>query len=198
MERKMQWARKQRSAYRHLASIGVPNNLHCLCLRLAEEYSTNSRARTSLPPPEYASRLKDKSYHHVAIISDNVLAAGVVVASAVMASSRADRMVFHVITDKKTYAPMHAWFALNPEWPATVEVKGLHQYDWSVSINTRIMETMELHRAIQEHYFKYDRGSAMEEGNDKWRLEILRPSAISILNHIRIHLPEVILLVGKD
>ncbi|MCD7456902.1 Galacturonosyltransferase [Datura stramonium] len=62
--------------------------------------------------------------------TDNILAASVVVNSAVQSSLKPEKIVFHVITDKKTYAGMHSWFALNPVTPALVEVKGVHQFDW--------------------------------------------------------------------
>ncbi|KAG5053339.1 hypothetical protein JHK87_005537 [Glycine soja] len=39
MEREVQSARKQESLYWHIASHGVPQSLHCLCLKLAEEYA---------------------------------------------------------------------------------------------------------------------------------------------------------------
>ncbi|XP_077227419.1 galacturonosyltransferase 15 isoform X2 [Tasmannia lanceolata] len=191
MERKVQWAKLQGSIYRHLASIGIPKSMDCLCLRLAEEYSVNSLARSSLPPPEFISRLADTSYNHLAVLTDNVLAAAVVVSSAVRNSGQPEKMVFHIVTDKKMYAPMHAWFALHSVAPAVVEVKGLHQYEWPIHVNIGVMEMMEIHRAIQDHFYR-DGVSGNLEGDGLFgKLEALRPNYVSIMNYLRIYLPEL-------
>ncbi|KAG0492169.1 hypothetical protein HPP92_005567 [Vanilla planifolia] len=86
MDQKLQLAKLQASIYQHLASIGVPKNMHCLSLRLAEEYLLNANARSSLPPPEYAYRLTNASYIHIALLTDNILGAAVVVSSTVACS----------------------------------------------------------------------------------------------------------------
>ncbi|KAK8497808.1 hypothetical protein V6N13_076488 [Hibiscus sabdariffa] len=131
MERKVQSAKKHELMYWYLASRGVPKSLHCLCLKLTEEYAVNAMARSRLPPPEHVSRLADKSFHHIVLLTDNVLAASVVISSTVEKAANPEKLVFHIVTDKKTYSPMHAWFAINSLKSAVVEVKGLHQYDWS-------------------------------------------------------------------
>ncbi|KAG0494287.1 hypothetical protein HPP92_005281 [Vanilla planifolia] len=151
MDQKLQLAKLQASIYQHLASIGVPKNMHCLSLRLAEEYLLNANARSSLPPPDCVL--------HCSLLSCF------------------RRLVFHIITDKKTYTAMHAWFALNSVGSAIVEVKGLHQFDWPPDVNAIIMETI---HAIQDCLAAY-RGH-----------EALSPSTFSLLNYFRIHLPEVI------
>ncbi|XP_058101002.1 probable galacturonosyltransferase 15 [Magnolia sinica] len=191
MDRKVRSARLQGSIYRHLASIGVPKSLHCLSLSLAEEYSVNALARSRLPSPDSISRLTDASYVHLAILTDNVLAASVVVSSAVRNSGHPERMVFHVITDKKTYTAMHAWFALNRAAPAVVEVKGLHQYDWPIQVNVGVMALVETHRAIREHYYYRKEDGKRLDGGDYRKLEALRPSCLSLMNYMRIYLPEI-------
>ncbi|KAG5386367.1 hypothetical protein IGI04_037837 [Brassica rapa subsp. trilocularis] len=153
MERKVQSAKHHELLYWHLASHGVPKCLHCLSLRLTEEYSVNAMARTRLPPPESVSRLTDPSFHHVVILTDNVLAASVVISSTVQNAVNPDKFVFHIVTDKKTYTPMHAWFAINSALSPVVEVKGLHQYDWPQEVNVRVKEMLEIHRMIwRRHY----------------------------------------------
>lgn len=186
MDHKVRLARLRALFYGHLASIGIPKSLHCLSLRLTEEYLVNALARSSLPPPEYAYRLTNDSYVHFALITDNVLAAAVVVSSTVTSSADPEKIVFHVITDKKTYTAMHAWFALNPIPPAIVEVKGLHQFDWPAHVNDMVMETVEEihHSSLVYHYYS----GADEEYR---RLEALKPSTFSVLNYLRIHLPEL-------
>jgi hypothetical protein len=76
-------AKLQRALYRHFASKGVPKGLHCLSLRLTADYSTNPEASRQLPSPEEAYRLTDNSLRHFVLLSDNVLAASVVVKSTV-------------------------------------------------------------------------------------------------------------------
>ncbi|KAG0494197.1 hypothetical protein HPP92_005191 [Vanilla planifolia] len=156
MDQKLQLAKLQASIYQHLASIGVPKNMHCLSLRLAEEYLLNANARSF--------------YHHL------------IVSSTVACSRASERLVFHIITDKKTYTAMHAWFALNSVGSAIVEVKGLHQFDWPPDVNAIIMETI---HAIQDCLAAY-RGH-----------EALSPSTFSLLNYFRIHLPELFPKLGK-
>ncbi|KAL5582604.1 hypothetical protein UlMin_015046 [Ulmus minor] len=192
MEHKVQRARQRESIYWHLASHGVPKGLHCLCLKLAEEYAVNAMARSRLPPPEYVSRLSDPSFHHLVLLTDNVLAASVVISSTIENSINPERLVFHIVTDKKTYTPMHAWFAINSVKPAVVEVKGLHQYDWSHEVNVRVKEMLEIHHLIWNHYyanlkeedFKYN-------AQNKRYLEALSPSCLSLMNHLRIYIPEL-------
>lgn len=192
MEREVQSARQRESIYWHLASHGVPKSLHCLCLKLAEEYAVNAMARSRLPSPEYVSRLTDPSFHHVVLLTDNILAASVVISSTVQNSARPEELVFHIVTDKKTYTPMHAWFAINSFRSAVVEVKGLHQYDWPQEVNVEIKEMLEIHRLIWSRYYNDLKQEDFEHQGDHGRdLEVLSPSCLSLMNHLRIYIPEV-------
>lgn len=156
--------------------------MHCLSLRLKEEYYINALARSPLPPPEFVSRLDNQSLVHIAVLTDNVLAASVVVSSTVKSSANPEELVFHIVTDKKTYASMHAWFALNPVFPAVVVVKGLHQLDWPSHVGMAVLETVKLHQTAWEHGY---------HARDDRKTEALSSSPQSILNYLRIHLPEV-------
>lgn len=192
MERKVQSARQRESIYWHLASHGVPKSVHCLCLKLAEEYAVNAMARSRLPPPESVSRLADSSFHHLVLLTDNVLAASVVISSAVQSAANPEKLVFHIVTDKKTYTPMHAWFATNSIESAVVEVKGLHQYDWSQEVNVGVKEMLEIHRLIWSHYYNNLKEDNFEfDGQHKRKLEALSPSCLSLMNHLRIYIPEL-------
>ncbi|KAJ4980894.1 hypothetical protein NE237_031731 [Protea cynaroides] len=195
MERRVRLAKNQELIYRHYASYGIPKSMYCLCLRLAEEYSINALARSPLPPPEFVSRLADPLYHHIALLTDNILAASVVVSSAVANAANPEKLVFHVITDKKTYAPMHAWFALNSAAAsAVVEVKGLHQFDWPHRVNVGVKEMVEMHRLSWHHHYKNlkdGKCDELEEEELAKRLEDLNPSCLSLMNHLRIQLPEL-------
>ncbi|KAI3439928.1 Hexosyltransferase, partial [Psidium guajava] len=190
MERKVHSAKKQESIYWHLASHGIPKGLHCLCLKLAEEYAVNAIARSRLPPPQYFPHLADPHYHHVVLITDNVLAASVVISSTVQNSAKPEKLVFHVVTDKKTYTAMHAWFAINPIRLAVVEVKGLHQYDWSQEVNIRVKEMIDFHRLLWKHFYRNLKEEYLDEAEQKY-VEALSPSNLYLLNHLRVFIPEL-------
>jgi len=149
-------------------------------------------ARSRLPPPEFVSRLVDPTFHHIALLTDNVLAASVVVTSAVETSINPEKLVFHIVTDKKTYAPMHAWFATNSVKSAVVEVKGLHQYDWSEEVNTGVKEMLETNHLIWKQYYNKEKDLRYTQEHSTY-LEALRPSSVSLMNQLRMYTPEVII-----
>lgn len=191
MEHKFQSARRHEFTYWHIASHGVPKSLHCLHLKLAEEYAVNAVARSSLPSPEHVSRLTDPSFHHVVLLTDNVVAASVAITSAIENSGSPEKMVFHLVTDKKTYTSMHAWFAKFPVKFAVLEGKGLHQYNWSHEVNYAVKDMLETHRLIWSH--KYENLKEDLDAIDYQRkLKVISPRHISLLNHLRIYAPEVI------
>ncbi|XP_073159409.1 probable galacturonosyltransferase 15 isoform X1 [Henckelia pumila] len=192
MEHMVKTAQWQESVYWHLAAHGLPNSMHCLSLKLTEEYAINAVARSRLPLPQYVYRLTDTSFQHVVLLTDNVLAASVVISTAIKTSINPKNLVFHVITDRKTYTSMHAWFALNAIESAVIEVKGLHQYEWSHDVNVGIKEVFEIHHQIM----KYNLRNAKKEGFDNkedydHKLGVLIPSSFSLLNYLRIYLPEL-------
>ncbi|CAN6443587.1 unnamed protein product [Victoria cruziana] len=196
MEQKVREAKLQGYIYRHYASIGVPMSLHCLSLKLADEYSSNAAARTQIPSPDSVTCLTNNLYQHYVLLTDNVLAAGIVIASAVKSSSKPENAVFHIITDKKTYAPMHAWFALNPVYsPAVLEVKGLHQLDWPSESNIKVVEITEMHGAVKEYFYNRWHGSNLSHVSSDFgrEMETARrsPNYVSFMNHMRIYLPEL-------
>ncbi|KAJ7545649.1 hypothetical protein O6H91_08G004600 [Diphasiastrum complanatum] len=193
-EQKLQTAKLRAALYRHYASNGIPKGMHCLSLRLTAEYSSNARARQELPPPELAPCLIDNSLHHLVLITDNVLAASVVVSSTVTNSAKPEKIVFHVVTDKKTYAAMHSWFALNSLVPAIVEVKGLHQFDWMTKENIFVLEALEGHQGIRKFYHGDHTVGTDHIDSPKMlasKLQARSPTYISILNHMRIYLPQL-------
>ncbi|XP_078151803.1 putative galacturonosyltransferase 15 isoform X3 [Carex rostrata] len=185
MEHKARSARLRSSFYHHLASVSVPKSLHCLTLLLAEEYSINSLARSSLPESHHISCLTNASYLHIALLTDNILAASVVISSTIKHSKNPNKLIFHIITDKKTFFAMHAWFALHQAHPAVVEVKGLHQFDLSADLGRSVVETIKEVRLSKSMYSQYGGG----DWEVKW-LESLKPSSYSLLNYLKIHLPE--------
>ncbi|XP_072987617.1 probable galacturonosyltransferase 12 [Typha latifolia] len=195
LEQKTRTAKIQEYLYRHVASTSIPKHLHCLSLRLAHEHSTNAGARLQLPAAELVPSLSNPSLHHYVLASDNVIASAVVAASLVANSLSPESVVLHVVTDRKTYATMHAWFALHPLRPAVVEVKGLHQFDWFARGRVPVMEAMEKDREARS---QFRGGSAVIVANVSEKpvvvaakLQALSPKYQSVMNHIRIHLPEL-------
>lgn len=182
---------------KHFAASSVPKGIHCLSLRLTDEYSSNAHARKQLPPPELLPLLSDNSYHHFILSTDNILAASVVVVSAVQSSLKPEKIVFHIITDKKTYAGMHSWFALNPVSPAIVEVKGVHQFDWLTRENVPVLEAVENQNGIRNYYHgNHIAGANLSATTPRTfasKLQARSPKYISLLNHLRIYIPEVTL-----
>lgn len=199
MEHIVKAAQWQESVYWHLAARGVPQSLHCLSLEMAEEYAVNAAARSQLPSPQYVYRLTDSSHHHVVLLTDNILAASVVISSVSKSSGNPEKLVFHVVTDKKTYTSMHAWFALNKNDSVVVEVKSLHQYDWSHKVNVAVKEMLEIHHQIwNQKYRTMKKEVDFEYGKENdHKLDVLSPGCISLLNHLRIYLPEVNNYKGK-
>lgn len=180
---------------KHFAASAIPKGIHCLSLRLTDEYSTNAHARRQLPSPELLPLLSDNSLQHFVVATDNILAASVVVNSAVQSTLKPEKIVFHVITDKKTYAGMHSWFALNPVTPALVEVKGVHQFDWLTRENVPVLEAVESHNVIRKYYHgNHVTGANLSDTTPRSfasKLQARSPKYISLLNHLRIYLPEV-------
>lgn len=191
LEQKARSSRMHEYLYRHIASSSIPKGMHCLSLKLADEYTSNAHARKQLPAPELVPCLTDNSYQHFVLATDNVLAASVVVLSAVRNSAKPDRVVFHVITDKKTYAPMHAWFALHPIPSAIIEVKGLHQFTWLLKDKVPVLDEMKKDHEIRRHYDSNGTDLIDSPYLMALKLQAQSPKYFSILNHVRIYLPEL-------
>ncbi|VFQ58481.1 unnamed protein product [Cuscuta campestris] len=198
MERSQREIRESKFAElmnKHFAASSIPKGIHCLSLRLTDEYSSNANARKQLPSPELLPLLSDNSLHHFVLSTDNILAASVVVNSAVQSSAKPEEIVFHVITDKKTYPGMHSWFALNPLSPALVEVKGVHQFDWLARENIPVLEAVETHSVIRNSYHgNHVAGANLSDTTPRSfasKLQTRSPKYISLLNHLRIYLPEL-------
>nr|ACN36488.1 unknown [Zea mays] len=89
---------------------------------------------------------------------------------------------------------MHSWFALNSIAPAIVEVKGVHQFDWLTRENVPVLEAIENHRGVRNHYHG-DHGTVSSASDNPRvlasKLQARSPKYISLLNHLRIYLPEL-------
>ncbi|KAL0903622.1 hypothetical protein M5K25_028015 [Dendrobium thyrsiflorum] len=194
MDREVKKSRLSEQLHKHFAAISIPKGLHCLSLRLTDEYSTNALARKQLPSREDLPLLFDNSYYHFIVATDNILAASVVVGSTVRSSLNPQMIVFHVITDKKTYPGMHSWFALNPVSPAIVEVKSVNQFEWLTKENVPVLQAIESHHGVRNHYHGNPVSGIQASDNPRVfasNLQARSPKYISLLNHLRIYLPEL-------
>uniref|UniRef100_A0A803QCJ8 Hexosyltransferase n=1 Tax=Cannabis sativa TaxID=3483 RepID=A0A803QCJ8_CANSA len=201
LEQRTRTAKIQEYLYRHVASSSIPKQLHCLALRLANEHSNNAAARLQLPSAELVPALVDNSYFHFVLASDNVLAASVVATSLVKNSLRPHKVVLHIITDRKTYYPMQAWFSLHPLSPAIIEVKALHHFDWFTKGKVPVLEAMEKDQKVRSQ-FRGGSSAIVANATEKPRviaakLQALSPKYNSVMNHIRIHLPELFPSLNK-
>ncbi|CAN6557959.1 unnamed protein product [Malus baccata var. baccata] len=195
LEQRTRNAKIQEYLYRHVASSGIPKQLHCLALRLANEHASNAAARLQLPSAELVPALVDNSYYHFVLASDNVLATSVVATSLVRNSLRPHKVVLHIITDRKTYYPMQAWFSLHPLSPAIIEVKALHHFDWFTKGKVPVLEAMEKDQRVRSQ-FRGGSSAIVANNTEKpnviaAKLQALSPKYNSLMNHIRIHLPEL-------
>ncbi|PIN19622.1 Polygalacturonate 4-alpha-galacturonosyltransferase [Handroanthus impetiginosus] len=195
LEERTRIAKIQEYLYRHVASSSIPKQLHCLTLRLANEHSTNAKARLQLPSAEFVPALVDNSFFHFVVASDNVLAASVVASSLVRNSLHPEKVVLHIVTDRKTYSPMQAWFSLHPLEPAIIEVKALHHFDWFTKGKVPVLEAMEKDQQVRSQ-FRGGSSAIVANNTEKpyviaAKLQALSPKYNSLMNHIRIHLPEL-------
>ncbi|KAB2044254.1 hypothetical protein ES319_D01G075800v1 [Gossypium barbadense] len=201
LEQRTRTAKILEYLYRHVASSSIPKQLHCLALKLANEHSNNAAARLQLPSAELVPALVDNSYFHFVLASDNVLAASVVAASLVKNALRPEKFVLHIITDRKTYSPMQAWFSLHPLDPAIIEVKALHQFDWLSKGKVPVLEAMEKDQRVRSQ-FRGGSSAIVANNTEKpqviaAKLQALSPKYNSLMNHIRIHLPELFPSLNK-
>ncbi|KAL8205567.1 hypothetical protein R6Q57_009118 [Mikania cordata] len=201
LEQRTRTAKIQEYLYRHVASTSIPKNLHCLALRLAHEHATNSAARLQLPVPELVPNLVNNSYFHFVLASDNILAASVVATSLVYNSLRPEMVVIHIITDRKTYSPMQAWFSLHRLAPAVLEVKALHHFDWFAMGKVLVLEAMEKDQKARAH-FRGGSSAIVANNTEKphviaAKLQAMSPKYHSLMNHVRIYLPQMFPSLNK-
>ena len=90
---------------------------------------------------------------------------------------------------------MQAWFSLHPLSPAIIEVKGLHHFDWFTKGRVPVLEAMEKDQQVRSQ-FRGGSSAIIANNTEKpyviaAKLQALSPKYNSVMNHIRIHLPEV-------
>ncbi|GFZ19263.1 galacturonosyltransferase 14 [Actinidia rufa] len=82
-----------------------------------------------------------------------------------------------------------------PVSPAIVEVKGVHQFEWLTRENVPVLEAVENHNVIRNYYHgNHIAGANLSETTPRTfasKLQARSPKYISLLNHLRIYLPEL-------
>uniref|UniRef100_M4DD85 Hexosyltransferase n=1 Tax=Brassica campestris TaxID=3711 RepID=M4DD85_BRACM len=174
--------KKQSTFLAQLAAKTIPNAIHCLSMRLTIDYYLLSPEKRKFPRSE---NLENPNLYHYALFSDNVLAASVVVNSAIRNAKDPSKHVFHLVTDKLNFGAMNMWFLLNPPGKATIHVENVDEFKWLNSSYCPVLRQLES-AAMKEYYFKADHPSS-GSSNLKYR----NPKYLSMLNRLRFYLPEV-------
>ncbi|KAL8091859.1 polygalacturonate 4-alpha-galacturonosyltransferase-like [Apium graveolens] len=175
--------KKQSTFLSQLAAKTIPNGIHCLSMRLTIEYYLLSPEKREFPRSE---NVENPKLYHYALFSDNVLAASVVVNSAIMNAKEPEKHVFHLVSDKLNFAAISMWFLLNPPGKATIHVENVDEFKWLNSSYCPVLKQLES-AAMKAYYFKSDHPTSAGSSNLKYR----NPKYLSMLNHLRFYLPQV-------
>jgi alpha-1,4-galacturonosyltransferase len=186
-EERLQSHKKETNYLAQVAAKSLPKGLHCLPLRLTNEYYYTNSNNKKFP---HIEKLEDPKLYHYALFSDNVLAAAVVVNSTIIHAKKPADHVFHIVTDRLNYAAMKMWFLANPLGEAAIQVQNIEEFTWLNSTYSPVMKQLESQSMI-DYYFKS--GQARRDENPKFR----NPKYLSMLNHLRFYLPEIFPKLSK-
>ncbi|KAJ4763239.1 Hexosyltransferase [Rhynchospora pubera] len=175
--------KKQTLFLTQLAAKTLPKGLHCLPLRLSNEYYNLEPAKREFGNKE---KLEDPSLYHYALFSDNVLATAVVVNSTVTNAKHPGDHVFHIVTDRLNYPAMRMWFLANPPRHATIQVQNIEDFTWLNSSYSPVLKQLSS-QSIIDYYFRAHKSASNSDSNLKYR----NPKYLSILNHLRFYLPQM-------
>ena len=128
--------KKQSTFLAQLAAKTIPNAIHCLSMRLTIDYYLLSPVKRKFPRTE---NLENPNLYHYALFSDNVLAASVVVNSAIM-----NAKVKQLSTLSCIRAPTSLCVSLMGFWTEPIEPKWKFWFDlvvffccWKVRFSVR-------------------------------------------------------------
>ncbi|OEL37366.1 putative galacturonosyltransferase 4 [Dichanthelium oligosanthes] len=186
-EQQLESNKRQANYLAQVAAKSLPKGLHCLTLRLTNEYYFTNSKNMDFP---FVEKLEDPKLYHYALFSDNVLAAAVVVNSTLVHAKKPENHVFHIVTDRLNYAAMKMWFLANPLSKAAIQVQNIEEFTWLNSSYSPVLKQLES-RFMIDYYFRS--GHARPDENPKFR----NPKYLSILNHLRFYLPEIFPKLNK-
>ncbi|KAK6937840.1 Glycosyl transferase, family 8 [Dillenia turbinata] len=179
-------AKKQGAFSSLIAAKSIPKSLHCLAMRLMEERLAHPERYSDEGKP-VAPEFEDPKLYHYAIFSDNVIAASVVVNSAVKNSKDPSKHVFHVVTDKMNLGAMQVMFKMRDYNGAHIEVKAVEDYKFLNSSYVPVLRQLESAN-LQKFYFENKLENATK---DTTNMKFRNPKYLSMLNHLRFYLPEM-------
>uniref|UniRef100_A0A2P2J6W1 Hexosyltransferase n=1 Tax=Rhizophora mucronata TaxID=61149 RepID=A0A2P2J6W1_RHIMU len=179
-------AKKQGAFSSLIAAKSIPKSLHCLSMKLMEERIAHPDKYSDEGKP-WAPELEDPNLYHYAIFSDNVVAASVVVNSAVKNAKEPWKHVFHVVTDKMNLGAMQVMFKLKDYNGAHIEVKAVEDYKFLNSSYVPVLRQLESANLLRFYFENKLENATKDTTNMKFR----NPKYLSILNHLRFYLPEM-------
>ncbi|GAB2214660.1 hypothetical protein Droror1_Dr00019020 [Drosera rotundifolia] len=179
-------AKKQGAFSSLIAAKSIPKSLNCLAMRLMEERIAHPEKYSDEGKP-VPPALEDPKLYHYAIFSDNVIAASVVVNSAVKNAKDPSVHVFHVVTDKMNLGAMQVMMKMKDYSGAHVEVKAYEDYKFLNSSYVPVLKQLE-NAKLQEFYFNNKVENATK---DTMNMKFRNPKYLSMLNHLRFYLPEM-------
>ncbi|CAL9210883.1 unnamed protein product [Musa hybrid cultivar] len=188
-EEQLRIHKKQELFLTQLAAKTISKGLHCLPLRLSNEYFSLNSSQQQFP---YREKFEDPDLYHYALFSDNILATAVVVNSTISNANNPADHVFHIVTDRLNYAAMRMWFLANPPGKAAIQIQTIEEFTWLNDNYSPVLKQLRSQSMI-DYYFRTHHGTANSDANLKYR----NPKYLSILNHLRFYLPEVFPRLSK-
>ncbi|KAJ0519886.1 putative polygalacturonate 4-alpha-galacturonosyltransferase [Helianthus annuus] len=179
-------AKKQGAFSSLIAAKSIPKSLHCVAMRLMEERIARPERYTDEGKPRPVE-FDDPKLYHYAIFSDNVVAASVVVNSAVKNTKEPWKHVFHVVTDRMNLGAMQVMFKMKEYNGAHIEIKPYEDYTFLNSSYVPVLKQRESAKLQNFYNFLNMENATKDTTNMKFR----NPKYLSILNHLRFYLPEM-------
>lgn len=181
LEERAHAATAQGAEFAILAAESIPKILHCLNIKLTEEWFRNPSLKQLSEERSNSPRLVDNNLYHFCIFSDNVLATSAVVNSTISNADHPQQLVFHVVTDRVSYRPMVTWFLIFDCKGCTVNVRNIEEFTWLNASYSPLVRQL-LDKETRAYYFGSDQNEEAKFRNLKF---------VSLLNHLRFYLPEI-------